>query len=308
MKTDREFDEFYLAELLPGLKKLEASRENVLVVAYLSAIPVIAFILAYLSGNPWWMLAAFAASASAYFRYRSMRGSYAKDYKARIVRKIVRFADERLEYRPGRGVSESQFIASGLVETDLSRFESEDLVSGRLGETEIAFSEVRTWARGGKDSSRRSFNGLFFSADFNKRFKGRTLVLPDRAERFLGEAGKFAQTVIPRDEKLVKLENPEFERLFAVYGSDPIEARYILSPSLMERLVRLRSRIKHRALVSFSDNRVILTVEYDGDAFEPNVLIPVASLETTTLYFHLVQFMAGIVDDLRLNTRVWGKE
>ena len=34
--------------------------------------------------------------------------------------------------------------------------------------------------------------------------------------------------------QLIKLEDPEFEKLFAVYGDDQIEARYILTPALMQ--------------------------------------------------------------------------
>lgn len=39
---------------------------------------------------------------------------------------------------------------------------------------------------------------------------------------------------------VVRLEDPEFEKIFVVYSSDEVEARYILSTSFMERLVEFR--------------------------------------------------------------------
>ena len=41
---------------------------------------------------------------------------------------------------------------------------------------------------------------------------------------------------------LVKLENPEFESEFAVYSGDQIESRYILSSSLMERILSFKKQ------------------------------------------------------------------
>ena len=71
-------------------------------------------------------------------------------------------------------------------------------------------------------------------ADFNKNFNGHTVVLPDTAEKILGKFGQSLQSMSSRGE-LVKLEDPEFEKEFCVYGDDQVEARYILSPALMKR-------------------------------------------------------------------------
>ena len=42
----------------------------------------------------------------------------------------------------------------------------------------------------------------------------------------------------------MKLENPDFEKTFDVYSTDQIEARYLLSPSMMERLLALEMCIR----------------------------------------------------------------
>ncbi len=39
--------------------------------------------------------------------------------------------------------------------------------------------------------------------------------------------------------ELIKLENPEFEKIFSVYGSSQQEARYVLTPTMMEAIVNV---------------------------------------------------------------------
>ena len=63
----------------------------------------------------------------------------------------------------------------------------------------------------------------------NKTFKGTTIIKRDR-----GKVANFFRSKMSGLES-VKLEDPKFEKLFDVYGNDQIEARYLLTPSFMER-------------------------------------------------------------------------
>ena len=66
------------------------------------------------------------------------------------------------------------------------------------------------------------------------------MVLPDVAERCFGSLiGNFFQKMNFSDGSLVKLENPDFEKLFSVYSHDQIEARYILTPLFIIGIVIL---------------------------------------------------------------------
>ena len=55
---------------------------------------------------------------------------------------------------------------------------------------------------------------------------------PDVAEKLLGNfLGNLVQKYnFPQSGKLVKLENVKFEKEFAVYGTDQIESRFVLTP------------------------------------------------------------------------------
>jgi hypothetical protein len=191
---------------------------------------------------------------------------------------------------------------------DYNHYNGDDYVAGKVGATSIEFSELHI-EHETSDGRRRQrhtvFQGIFFIADFNKKFKTSTYVLPDVMERALGSLGKFLQSKNPARNELVSLENPEFEKYFVVYGDDQIEARYILSPALMERLVALRKKSGKNIYVAFKESKIYIAISH-GAIFEPSIFGTILSFEPIRKYYEDLNFAVGVVDDLNLNTRIWG--
>ena len=189
-------------------------------------------------------------------------------------------------------------------------YSGDDRVVGKIGSTKIRFSEIHAEYTT-NDTSHTIFKGLFFVADFNKDFQGRTFLLPDRAEAALGWIGTKLQSLNKAHGDLVKLEDPVFERLFAVYGSDQIEARYILTPSLMERVVNFKRKSlgagARELHMSFVDSNVYIALSYSRNLFEPSVFKTILDPQDTRQYFDDLIFVLGIVEDLNLNLRIWSK-
>lgn len=160
----------------------------------------------------------------------------------------------------------------------------------------------------GTDNERYTlFRGILLVADFNKSFQYKTVVLPDTAERFLGKLGQSFQSWNRAHGELVKLEDPEFEREFAVYSEDQIEARYILSTNLMQRLVQFRKKSGREISVSFVNQSIYMAIAYDRDLFEPNLFTSTMKFEPIQKYYENLQLIISIIDELKLNRRVWGK-
>ena len=70
--------------------------------------------------------------------------------------------------------------------------------------------------------------------------------------------------------QLVKLEDPEFEKAFVVYSSDQIEARYILSPALMRRILDFKNANGRAVHVGFANSRVYVALELRREMFDPS--------------------------------------
>jgi len=243
--------------------------------------------------------------------YAYVTRNYISDYKERIIKKIVKFVDPSLHYQKENKVTFSSYNNSKLFLSRVDSYKGEDHVSGKIGETSLEFSELYTTYTTGTGKNKRTvtvFKGLFFVANFNKKFKTETFVLPDRAEKMLGFFGKKLQEWGASSERgeLVNLEDPEFENLFVVYGKDQVEARYILSPSLMQRIISFRNKTGKNISLSFVDNTIYIATPYKKDLFEPRVFKTIINLDPIQEYYEDIKLMVDIVNDLNLNLRIWG--
>jgi hypothetical protein len=158
----------------------------------------------------------------------------------------------------------------------------------------------------GRDMEIKIFEGLFLIADFNKDTKGQTYILPDNAERLLGRAGQSIQSLFKSYGQLVKLEDTEFEKYFAVYSTDQIEARYILSPSLMQNLLEFRKKGGDDVFASFIDGKMYLGLS-NGALIRNINLFRVVTPDNMTGPFADLLALKKLIDQ-SLTTRIWTKE
>jgi hypothetical protein len=248
--------------------------------------------------------------------YRFLTKDYVKGFKAKIIQRIISFIDENLIYNASSCIPQSHFTGCRILKRHPDRYKGDDLVRGKLGATQIEFSEIHaeyktehTDSKGRRRTQWHTiFKGLFFIADFNKHFKGRTVVLPDTAERIFGHIGKMFQSWNVTRGELIKLEDIEFEKSFAVYGDDQVEARYILSTSLMKRIVDFKKKSNRVIHLSFVGSKIYVAISYTKNLFEPRVFKTILDFAPIQEYFEDLTLTVGLVEDLNLNTRIWSKQ
>jgi hypothetical protein len=217
-------------------------------------------------------------------------------FKQRVVARVVEVALPGASYEPDLAVARSVIADSGIVRCGGS-YLGDDLVRGTVGRTPFALGDVRSSPAGRKPGP--PFRGLFFHADFNRSLSGRTIVLPH------GEAPLSAER--NRGLSPVALEDPRFESLFDAHGSDPVEARYVLTPSLMERLVGLRGLLGHPVYAAFDRGRVSVAIDRGEGAFEALAFGGERAWEEIRGYAALADAARAIVEELELDTRIWTK-
>jgi hypothetical protein len=318
----QQFRTFYEADLRPVLEEMDARRRRICKTFLLSAAAVAilgAGVCVAVGGArdvlPLGFYVALAAAALVWFVWRLLTRQFVLDFKQRVISAVVRFVDPQLVYSPTDHVTLSRFAESGLFLQRVDRFRGEDLVRGRVDRTELEFSELHAEHRTVTHDSRGRrrerwetiFRGVFFVADFHKHFHGETVVLPDRAQRLLGFLGQKLQALNPARGELVKLEDPEFERQFVVYGSDQVEARYLLSTSLMQRMLEFRTKSGQPVYFAFAHSNIYVAISSARDRFEPSLFSTLASFDRVRQFLADLEFVLGIVEDLNLNTRIWSK-
>ncbi len=240
--------------------------------------------------------------------YYKKKRNYVGRFKDEIVHNIIKFIDPSLHYDPACHVHKNDYEQSGLFLESFDRYNGDDYVEGRRGKTIFCFSELHTEqeVRSGKNTYWETiFKGIFFIGDFNKNFQGRTYVYSENNPQ-LGFFTKLL-TSFARNLEKVKLESIEFENRFIVYSSDQVEARYILTPSFMERLVKLQDLMGDCTSFSFVDTNVYVAVPIRDALFEPSVFSP-NDYNKLGDYYNTVHIVFDIIDELNLNLRIWNKE
>lgn len=318
MKTLDQLRQYYDSELGQDLIALEQQRQKIvnqslIVFGVLAAAGVIGALFLMQRGMPpvflFFILIGCAVIGGIY--YHIARMDYRAGFKMIILPKLIAFIQPGLDYLPHQGISKELFMAAGMFQHPIDRYKCEDMVQGKIDKTQLMFSEVHAEykVRSGKNTHWITiFKGIFFIADFNKNFHGRTVVLPDTAEKIFGLFGQTLQSWSWSYGQLVKLEDVEFEKEFVVYGTDQVEARYILSPALMERILMFRRKLGTKIYLSFLGSKVFGGIPVQQNLFEPKVFSTMLDFNTVAEYYAQLQLGLAIVDELNLNTRIWTKE
>ena len=318
MKTLEDFTEFYNSTFSADLNVLEQERRKIAfkLLCVIAAVVCIAGVCLLIwrtrnSIHPVLIAPAVLCLSAGVVIYDFMTKRYVARFKSLVIGKIVHFIDENLNYDAEEYIDSATFMLSKIFTTKPNRYKGDDLVWGKTGATEIKFSEIKAEHESGSGKNRRHhtiFKGLFFIGDFNKHFTCETIVLPDTAEKLFGHFGQKLQSMNIFRGQLIKLEDPEFENYFVVYGDDQIQARYILSTSLMERIVEFKKKTGRVIYLSFVGSKVFVAVSYTKSLFEPRLFRTLLDFEPVREYFEDLQLAIGIVDDLNLNTRIWSKQ
>ncbi|MEI9921550.1 MAG: DUF3137 domain-containing protein [Bacteroidota bacterium] len=321
MQTPEEFRSFYDRELLPTLQTLESDRKKLINGVFkwiaVGLIPGLTASLIFGSPDFFWIAVPVALAIGLYLliNYRKINEIKTR-FKNEVIAKMVKTIDPSLSYNASQCISSNDYHKSKLYLQNINRYKGDDLVTGKVGQTYIRFSELctenETKSRdsNGRESKsvERIFRGLFFVADFNKKFIGETIVLPDTAESLFGSFGTMFQKWNMSRDQLVKMEDVDFEKAFAVYSNDQVEARYILSTSLMQRILQFREKTRSKIGLSFIDSEVFIAVPLKENLFEAPFFSSMIKFDMIDGFNKYLVLFVGIVEDLNLNTRIWTKE
>jgi len=318
MSEIRNIEEVFESELRPNLEELEPLRKKVaafIALAIASILIGVAGALIAPSENVQigaivlGVIGVITFSVLAYSKFKI----YRNDFKNNVVRKIVEAINPEFQYNPKAHVSTYTYEQSRMFLQRADRYSGDDYVTGKIEKTDFEFSEFKseykteTTQNGQRKTEWHTiFHGIFFHAEFNKHIEGETFIEPDTAERLFGKFGQKLQ--FSSKGKLVKLENPEFEKRFAVFSTNQTEARYILTPTMMEAMVNIQNKVGRKFHFSFIGNRVYCGVSFNKSLFEPRIMQSGVRLADVEFMYRIFSLIELLIHEMNLNTRIWTKE
>lgn len=193
-----------------------------------------------------------------------------KDAKNILVSPVANGFGLSFTEKPGEVASVREHRRIGLL-PDWDRSHYEDLLTGERNGVNFEFYEARLKERRTSHSNGRTrtryvtvFDGQLLRFDFHKRFFGETLVTRD--------AGFFNRFGGRRGMDRARLEDPTFEKAFEVYTTDQVEARFLLTPDMMQSMVDLEHAFRGKNLrCAFAGEQMYIAVE-GANLFEPGSL------------------------------------
>lgn len=102
-------------------------------------------------------------------------------------------------------------------------------------------------------------HGIIFQSQMNKKFEGQTIVVKDK-----GILNTFTRY---NGFNRVGLESLEFEKAYEVFSDNQIEARYILTATMLEYMLLLKQSFADISY-SFFDNEVLINIKIKENFFE----------------------------------------
>lgn len=122
------------------------------------------------------------------------------------------------------------------------------------------------------------FRGVLIRIAFPRTIEGVTLITRDQG--IFNALDGLMRSANGRRLERIGLVDPAFERIFQVYGTDQVMARYLMTPTFMERVLALETALKGKNVRAvfdeglaegFGKGELLLAAE-TGNLFEPGSL------------------------------------
>lgn len=195
------------------------------------------------------------------------------------------------------GTIPSYIIKASELYTRFDEKKDDDSFFGTYKDLEININETRltytTRDSKGRRHTHVEFSGVLVQIDVKKPFKGHTII---RKRGLLNN----------RTYEEIKLEDPEFSKLYFVDGSDQVESRYVLTTSFMERFKNIKNAFRASQMeASLKDNKILIAISTNKDLFSlGNVFKPLNDTKQFTLLLDEFVSILAIVDELKLNQNI----
>ncbi len=262
------FDKLYQARIEPELVKREAERRGAMrtFILALAAGAVTVFLenlmTPSLTGDAGasvdFRIALGTLVAAAVAGYLPL-AAVARRAKVGVITALCEPLGIRYSLTGAEGPSFEAFLALRLLPSPNDKAFS-DFFTGRRGEVDFTICEA-TLHRGSGKSRRLVFQGQLFRLATPRRLASTTVVLRN-------SGGWFKSFERPPGLESVGLEDPAFNKAFAVFASDQVELREILTPVFMQQLVDLESSYAGGQIrCAFSQSELLIALEC-GDRFE----------------------------------------
>lgn len=239
---------------------------------------------------------------------RKNRIKFDEAYKQYFVKRSLETIFTDLYYSPNQGIPRSVIGNTGMMNTG-DIFSSNDYIQGKykgilFRQSDVDIQEESTDSEG-HTTYYTIFRGRWMIFDFNKPFKANIQVVQK------GFGANRVQFSFKKEEKFkkVKMESEDFNKRFKVYAQNELEAFYILTPHIMEKMIKLDEDNNGRLLLCFVNNELHVGVNDGKDSFEYNNFFkPIDEQKELEKTSKDIKQITMFIDELNLDNDLFRRE
>lgn len=218
--------------------------------------------------------------------------TYREVFKEKIVGPIIEISFGSAKYDAKAGISSLEYNKAQYRDY-YDRYHSEDLIIAPLGvggdvSTFITIAEVHTERehrdKDGHTSYSTVFHGLATKFVLPKSFEQNMYI------RSNGRVGSW-------NKNKVKMDMPEFEKIFDVESTDSILAMRILTADVMAEMIDLYNKYKYRFEINILNDTIYMRLS-TGPMFEPSIFKESLDYKQIEKYYLVLKALTSIASHI----------
>ena len=329
MKTTEEYNQFYKTELKQSLEQLEAKRlaianrfsykrykRNLVILLVIDISIGIStnfewFPQSLIGVIPGSVLYAIFAPLYIFFRRNWSFDPINKEYKEKVIPKIISFFGSQLTYKPTEGITLREFNQSSLFKM-ATACDSEDLVEGQIDGISIRLSDVNA-RRSADNNNHTLMMGLYGVIKLNKAVSSRVTISQSNIynidlTKYTKPTNQFMEQILGSTVvkaihdtahlQFIKTGHQDFDQNFQVTCAEESIALQLLNPTLCQIMVAVKKELGELGFFPFIKMAMFddqLHIAFGGvDLFEGSANRSFVEKDSSKTYFHVMNYVVGI--------------
>ncbi|HAS40925.1 MAG TPA: hypothetical protein DCS93_10615 [Microscillaceae bacterium] len=227
--------------------------------------------------------------------------TYTKAFQEKVIRRVLSFIDPSWTLVTKSPFPENTFRKSHLVHIDYDKFLVNDYINGSIGGVSFKCMDLQLQEKIRTNQNRSAsnspgsydtiFHGLLLTFTFVQKFIGQTFLIPTKdntsAKPLFVESAQGMTTL-----KNLDVNHPVFAQFYTVNSSEPINQTSVVSPLLIEGLLKIKQTFDMEPHLSFIDHQLVCAIELPqsqskltGGLFIPRVFKSGAHEEEITFLY-----------------------
>lgn len=265
--------------------------KKIVTIAVVIYIPILVFLITTFYANVtviffasfWYFIISLILTKLLTFKTSVAANTY---YKDNIVQDVIKGVFDNSDFQPNIGIGRSEYNSKAFLD-HYDRFHSSDLVTTN-NKYNLVFSDVHTEDERTDDEGHTyyvtSFLGLAGFCDIAKPINTNLLIVNNR---LLGSKNKSN----------VKVDMPEFEKVFDVYAENKIIAMQLLTSDVMTDILDLKNRYKSMMEIAIENGKIYFRI-HNGNNFEMANTKNIMKVEEIQKHFDTLMLVERITNKI----------